>query len=205
MRERKIFLIIVIFCFAGITAKSQAIPPFTEGQLLRDGGDPAASVLGNFQFRNATSEITGHLSGVPSSGIYTLCDFYGTPCAPGQTISIRDQITGSSGLRQNEAPIVINGISYQTVFYFGQLTFDGGTIRIPYNVAKRKFFKLTVKGRVTGGITGFPNPASQEAIFGTTLNLTGTVTLEFRRKENASTAPTYDLTNVTYTFPAAGS
>jgi hypothetical protein len=105
-------------------------------------------------------------------------------------------------LRQDAAPIVINGVSYPVVFYFGQLTFDGGTVRIPYNVAKRKTFKITVKGKVTGGITGFPHPASTEPIFGANLNLTGTVTLVFNRKEDGSPSPTYRLVSVTYLFPA---
>lgn len=196
-----IFLFVVLLTLAPVMVSGQVVV-FDQGRLARDGGDISGSVHGTFRFQNSTSDVTGRLSGIPSSGIYTLCDFYGTPCAPGQTIRIKDQITGSSGLRQDDSPVIINGTTYKTIFYFGQLTFDGGTIRIPYNVAKRKSFKLTVPGRVTGPITGFPNPASMTPIFGANLNLAGTVTLEFRRKENGSPSPTYDLAGVTYIFPS---
>jgi hypothetical protein len=199
--KRSAITFLIVFA-AAVSICAQEVVQFNRGQLVRDGGDPLGNVNGAFRFQSSTSDITGKLSGAASSGIYTLCDFSGTPCAPGRTIRIREQMTGSSALRQDTAPIMINGVSYPVVFYFGQLTFDGGTIRIPYNVAKRKFFKLTVKGKVTGGITGFPHPASTQAIFGSNLNLTGAVTLEFRRKENGSPSPTYDLTNVTYAFPA---
>lgn len=192
---------IVLTGIASICA--QAIQ-FDQGQFVRNGGDPTGSVNGTFRFQNTMSDVTGKLSGIPSSGIYTLCDFYGTPCAPGQTIRIRDQITGSSGLRQDTSPIVINGVTHPVVFYFGQVTFDGGTVRIPYYVAKRRTFKITVKGRLTGSITGFPNPASTQPIFGATLNFTGTVTLVFNRKEDGSTSPTYYLVSVTYDFPPSG-
>jgi hypothetical protein len=197
---RRLTITFLIVLAGTVSICAQAVQ-FNQGKLDRNGGDLLGSVNGTFRFQNANSDITGKLSGIPSSGIYTLCDFYGTPCAPGQLIRIRDQITGSSGLRQDTAPIVINGVTHPVVFYFGQLTFDGGTVRIPYTVAKRRTFKLTVRGKVTGGITGFPHPASTEPIFGANLNLTGTVTLEFRRKENGSPAPTYDLVSVIYDFP----
>lgn len=202
MKIRSIILVAVFIGSGIVMAHSQEVVQFNTGQLVRNGGDFSGSVNGTFRFQNSTSDITGKLSGIPSSGIYTLCDFYGTPCAPGQTIRVRDQMTGSTALRQDTAPIVINGVTYPVVFYFGQLTFDGGTIRIPYNVAKRKTFKLTVKGRVTGGITGFPHPASTEAIFGANLNLNGTVTLTFKRKEDNAANPTYHLAGVVYRFPA---
>lgn len=194
---------LIFLCLASFSGFAQAVQ-FDRGQFIRDGGDPLGIVNGTFRFQNATSDVTGKLSGVPSSGIYTLCDFYGTPCAPGQTIRIRDQITGSSGLRQDTAPIVINGVTHPVVFYFGQITFDGGTLRIPYYVAKRRTFKITVRGRLTGSITGFPNPASTQPIFGASLNFTGTVTLVFNRKEDGSTSPTYNLASVTYDFPQTG-
>lgn len=203
MTTKLFFLIITLFCLAA-AARAQAILRFDHGQFARNGGDISGSVNGTFRLQNSTSDITGRLSGIPSSGVFTLCDFYGTPCAPGQTIRILDQITGSSGLRQDGAPIVVNGVTYKTVVYFGQLTFTGGTVRIPYYMAKRKTFKVTVRGRLTGSLLGYPTPTSTEAIFGASLDLTGTVTLVFNRKEDGSSNPTYALGGVTYDFPTPG-
>jgi len=202
MRSGSLLSLVIFFCMAAVAGYGQVVQ-FQQGELIRDGGDPLGNVNGTFRFQSSTSEITGKLSGVASSGIYTLCDFSGAPCAPGRTIRIREQMTGSTALRQDASPIVINGVSYPVVFYFGQLTFDGGTVRIPWNVAKRKTFKITVKGKVTGGITGFPHPASTEPIFGANLNLTGAVTLVFDRKEDGSSSPTYRLVSVSYQFPGS--
>lgn len=204
MALRLFLLLLAGLSGAAVSISAQAIIQLDHGQFVRNGGDVSGGVNGTFRFQNTTSDISGKLSGIPSSGIYTLCDFNGTPCAPGQTIKIRDQITGSSGLRQDTSPIIVNGVTFNTVFYFGQVTFDGGTIRVPYYFAKRKAFKITVKGRLTGSLLGYPTPTSTEPIFGTTLNLAGTVTLVFNRKENGSTSPTYDLASVTYDFPAPG-
>lgn len=204
MTNKALFLTFIFLCVAVGGARSQAVVRFDRGQFVRDGGDVLGSVQGTFRFLNAASDVSGKLSGVPSSGVFTLCDFYGAPCTPGSTIRILDQITGSSGLRQDASPIIVNGVTYQAVFYFGQLTFSGGTVRIPYYAAKRKTFKIIVSARVTGGIVGYPTPVSTEAIFGSTLDLPGTVTLVFNRKEDSLSALAYNLASVTYDFPAPG-
>jgi hypothetical protein len=200
MTVKPLILFLIISCMAAAAVRSQPAVRLDHGQFDRNGGDQAGSVNGTFRFLGTASDISGKLSGSPTSGVYTLCDFYGSPCAPGSTIRILDKITGSSGLRQDAAPIIINGTSYPTVYYFGQITFSGGTVRLPFSAAKRKTFKITVGATVTGGIVGYPTPTSTEAIFGSTLDLNGTVTLIFNRKDNGSTAPTYNLVSVTYVF-----
>jgi hypothetical protein len=81
---------------------------------------------------------------------------------------------------------------------------EGGTVRIPYYFAKRRTFKITVPARLTGTMAGYPTPGFPIPIFTTALNLSGTVTLVFNRKEDGSTSPIYALGSVTYNFPAPG-
>jgi hypothetical protein len=207
MRIQNILQFIIVLCLAAAAVNAQPAITLTAGEFVRNGGggaDPFGVVSGAFRFQNADSNISGILLGNPGSGVYTLCDFYGTPCAPGQTIRILDYITGSSALRQDAGFITVNGQAQATVFYTGSmLRFEGGTVRIPYYFAKRRTFKMTVPARLTGTMAGYPTPGLPVPIFTTTLNLSGTVTLVFNRKEDGSTSPTYSLASVTYTFPAA--
>lgn len=208
MKIKSIFLLITMFCLGAATNFAQPALTLTSGEFVRNGGggaDPFGVVSGTFRFQNANSNISGILLGNPGSGVYTLCDFYGTPCAPGQTIRILDYITGSSALRQDAGFITVNGQAQATVFYTGSsLRFDGGTLRIPYYFAKRRTFKMTVPARLTGGIIGYPTPGLPVPIFTSTLDLSGTVTLVFNRKEDGSASPTYNLGSVTYSFPSPG-
>lgn len=181
---------------------AQAPITLTHGEFIRDGGDFLGNVNGTFRFQNSDSNISGILFPTSGAGVFTLCDFYGTPCAPGQTIRILDNITGNTALRQDAGFITVNGTPQATVIYSGNLRFSGGTVRIPYYFAKRRTFKMTVAGRLTGTLTGYPTPGLPIPIFTTNFDLSGTVTLAFRRKENGSPAPTYNLTSVIYNFPA---
>jgi hypothetical protein len=206
MKTKLFFLIITLFCLAAAPGRAQSAITLTSGEFVRNGGggaDPFGVVSGTFRFQNSDSNISGILMGNPGSGVYTLCDFYGTPCAPGQTIRVLDYITGSSALRQDAGFITVNGQPQASVFYTGSmLRFEGGTVRIPYYFAKRKTFKMTGPARLTGTMAGYPTPGLPVPIFTTTLNLSGTVTLVFNRKEDGSASPTYSLASVTYNFPA---
>ena len=207
MRIQNLLQFIIVLCLAAAAVHAQSAITLTSGEFVRNGGggaDPFGVVSGTFRFQNTDSNISGILMGNPGSGVYTLCDFYGTPCAPGQTIRILDHITGRTALRQDAGFITVNGHPQATVFYTGDLKFEGGTVRIPYYFAKRRTFKITVPARLTGGMAGYPTPGFPIPIFTTALNLSGTVTLVFNRKEDGSTSPTYALGSVTYSFPAPG-
>lgn len=203
MKIRSIFLT-GIFLSLAAGASAQSAITLVSGEFVRNGGGPLGEVTGIFRFQNSDSNVSGILVGNPGSGVYTLCDFYGTPCAPGQTIRILDHITGSTALRQDAGFITIGGQPQATVFYSGNLRFEGGAVRIPYYFAKRRTFNITVRGRLTGPLTGYPSPGFPIPIFTTNFDMTGTVTLVFNRKENGSTSPTYNLASVTYNFPAPG-
>jgi hypothetical protein len=207
VKIRPILMLIGFMCLASAAVNAQPAITFTSGEFVRNGGggaDPFGVVSGTFRFQNTDSNISGILMGNPGSGVYTLCDFYGTPCAPGRTIRILDHITGRTALRQDAGFITVNGQPQATVFYTGDLKFEGGTVRIPYYFAKRRTFKITVPARLTGGMAGYPTPGFPIPIFTTALNLSGTVTLVFNRKEDGSTSPIYGLGGVTYQFPRDG-
>lgn len=204
MKIKYLYLLVVLLYVAVAAGSGQSPITLDSGQFVRNGGSPSGEVSGTFRFQNGTSTISGILVGNNGSGVYTLCDFYGTPCGPGQTIRILDHITGSTALRQDAGFITVNGQPQATVFYSGNLKFEGGTVRIPYYFAKRRTFKITVRGRLSGPLAGYPSPGFPIPIFTTNLDLAGTVTLVFNRKENGSPASTYDLAGVTYDFPAAG-
>jgi hypothetical protein len=204
MRIQNILQFVIVLCLAVVAVNAQSVITLTSGEFVRDGGGPLGEVSGTFRFQNPDSNVSGILVGNPGSGVYTLCDFYGTPCAPGRTIRILDHITGSTALRQDTGFITVSGHPHAAVFYSGDLKFEGGTVRIPYYFAKRRTFKITVPGRLTGPLAGYPSPGFPIPIFTTNFNLSGTVTLVFNRKEEGSTSPTYALGSVTYNFPGAG-
>lgn len=203
VRIQNILQFIIVLCLAAAAVNAQSVITLTSGEFVRNGGSAFGDVSGTFRFQNSDSNITGILVGNPGSGVYTLCDFYGTSCAPGQTIRILDHITGSSALRQDAGFITVNGQPQASVFYTGSmLRFEGGTIRIPYYFAKRSTFKITVPARLTGNMAGYPAPGLPVPIFTTTLDLSGTVTLVFNRVGDGFHSRPYTLGSVTYKFPA---
>ena len=195
------FVFVFVF-FCRINAQVQVTP--TNGDFLRGPIDFSGGATGTFHFSAPNVDINGSVVNTLGGGVYTACEFgFGGPCGPGKTLTILENITGQTAIRQNIAPVTVNGTTYETIVYNGSnMRFEAGTLRLPWIIAKRDTVKVTYTARLTGLLNGRPNPAATP-IFQVHLDLRGTVTLTLKR--NNSVPTTYSLLSVTYNFPAPGS
>ena len=156
---------------------------------------------GTFRFQNSDADLRGQLYAVGGDGPFTACST--GPCRPGQLITIYDLFSRSNAIRAGPDAQIANGTSYQIVFYLGTMIFDGGTVRIPYYVAKRKAFKITVKSRLTGIFSAYPNLLSTptQAYFHVGAFLEGTTTVFFNRVDDNPTSG-YNVVKVVHNYPA---
>jgi hypothetical protein len=69
-------------------------------------------------------------------------------------------------------PVIVNGISYPTIYYRRKPKFDGKTVKIPYYFAKRKNFEMTFLIKTTRFLSGYLTLSEDNPIFTATLNLT---------------------------------
>jgi hypothetical protein len=168
---------------------------------LEHNGEPAFGFSGSFRFLGYQSDINGRIVPTIGSGVYIGCSTYNHPCSAGQTLRILDHFDSGNPFRQGTDPVMVDGVTYPQVFYKASLVLDGGTIRIPYYLAKRTIVRLTVKATLNGSIAGYPFPSFVDPMFIGNVHLTGTVTVVLRRRGDG---PAYDVTTVTYNFPAAG-
>lgn len=196
----------VIFLFPAIGYSQTPVVTITQGQFTRHDmyfGD-VYGMSGEFAFTNDNSNVTGILYPQSPGSTWTFCP-RDIGCVVGQQLKIFDRINGIATLKQGSMPVVVNGVTYQTVRYDNALlVFDAGTIRIPRYPAKRSTFKLTYPATLTGYIP--IRDSSNNIIFDAELNLSGTVTINFQRYFGYSdpSVPRYGIREITYNFPKAG-
>jgi hypothetical protein len=201
-----IFLIFTLFLLFSLTGICSGQPTIAASEVrLAHTGEPMpfSTITGTFRFLAGGSDVNGNIQATPSDGVFLGCTAYGNPCFPGGTIRVLDTFTGRNPFRQGTDPVIVNGTTYPTVFYRGELTLNGGTVRIPHYYAKRKKIKLTLRASLSGSIGAYTNPTFSTVLFFVNVNLTGTVTIEMWRRQK-DVALGYDVTSVVYNFPPPG-
>jgi hypothetical protein len=203
MKMKLPFLVILLLAFLVAPSYAEVFIAPTSGYIDRTS-NAAFSMDGTFRFLNEQNDFNGIVQPRTNGadGTFTFCDFSGTPCTAGQTIRIRDFFTSISGLRPGTSPAVINGTNFNVLIYKTNLTFDGGTVRIPYNLARRQSFKITVRSTASGTMTGYTNVSMVNPLFTANINLQGTVTVYFTRKSDAIPA-SYYVSRVIHNYPAS--
>jgi hypothetical protein len=203
---KAVFLIFTTFLlfFLVSTCPGQPTVNATEVRLERTGEPviPFGSITGTFRFLAGGTDVNGTILTNSSNGLFIGCRAYLNPCLAGGTIRILDDFTGNNSFRQGTDPVIVNGTTYPTVVYRGTLTLNGGTVRLPYNQAKRRTVKLTRRASLTGTIGAYTNPTFSTVLFFVNVNLTGTVTIELLRRLEGF-GPGYDVNSVVYNFPPA--
>lgn len=161
-------------------------------------------VTGAFRFQNSQSDLPGMIWVNTANGTPMRCASPNpNPCRAGQTVTIYESFTGSGFLRYGGDPTVVNGVTYPWVYYDGDLTFNGGTVRIPYYMAKKNTFKIIVKSYINGVIYGRSSIGASSSMFVLGINLTGTTTVSFASR-NGNPANGYDIVNVVSDYPPPG-
>ena len=175
--SRMLFLVLLLL--TPILAQAQTIS-LTSGTVARDGYfiNPTAEPAFKFKFLGANTEINGGLyegGGLNRTEINTTCCFYG------KKFVLADWAEGLNNFRQTSEPITINGITYNTFYFRGEIRFTGGTI-VPFHLKKKRIQTLKFPVTTRGYVKGSPilGDRDDNPLFTARLDMTGTATVTIR-------------------------
>lgn len=123
------------------------------------------------------------------------------PCTGGQTISLDGYFAAESAL--TSGPAVVDGISYNQLFYAGALQFTVGNIVIPQ--IEQSLLTITAPFTLSGFMEGYPTAQlNTPPIFSTMLSGQGLATLQLSGHFAPGFGYLYDFASIRYDFaPAA--
>ncbi len=112
---------LALLLLAGLASRAVADPVIVQSGALEESEDGAYYTVAGTGF-----DIHGYWLGVlpfADLGPYRTC----YPCAPGSTIDVNSQITGSLG----QGSATVNGVSYSALSYAGTFTFTAPPVTAP--------------------------------------------------------------------------
>lgn len=183
-----LLVLFCLFCLLPSEARADAI-------VITSGTFTPIGSLGNglFTLGGQGFQIQG-TSGFGATGLNCYA------CAPGSTVSFRHSYSGSDF---GAGPAVVNGVSYQRLFYNGHMQFGGSfvlpagdqpfTITVPFT-----FTSSLLQGHLSSQLLLEP----PDLVFSTSLSGQGLAMLSVNvfRDPNGTGALVYELSGITYQF-----
>jgi hypothetical protein len=196
--SRMLFLVLLLLAPILVQAQTQTIS-LTSSSFSRTAFNiiPGFETpVYKFKLSGLNTEINGNING--GSGINTTenridCCFYG------KKFVLWDWAEGRNNFQQTTEPIIINGITYQTMYLRGEIRFMGGTI-VPFHLKKKRFQTLKFPVTIRGYIKGSPilGERDDNPLFTASLNMTGTATVTIRPNNYENDPYDFDVVSVKY-------
>ena len=173
-------LFLVLLLLAPCLAQTQTIS-LTGGTVARNGYfiNGADPLRFKFKFLGSNTEINGGLydlgGGLNQTDVLINCCFYG------KRFVLSDWAEGQNNFRQTTEPIIVNGTTYNTIYFRGEIRFTGGTT-VPFYLKKKRIqtlkFPVTTRGFIRGATTLADRDSNP--LFTAPLNMIGMATITIR-------------------------
>lgn len=192
--------ILFLVCITAISCLAQAqTTPLTSATFFRHGyfiNPTTNDVVFTFKLSGANTEINGGINGF--SGI-NRTDSSADCCFYGKRFVLRDFAVGRNNFQQTSEPIIVNGRTYNTVYFSGEIIFTGGTT-VPFYLKKKQNQVLKFPVSTEGYLYGYATLADRNGgspLFQSSLKMSGTATVIIRRNEQ-SVLNRFDIVSVKY-------